>query len=94
MSRFDCIWIYIYIFLSLYMYLCNECLSPHKLRVQVTTHAKVYSIQLYVIKILISRLWFSPGIPVTATNKTNVTTYYITEMVLKVALNPYYIFLP
>ena len=49
------------------------------------THAEVYSIQHYVIKVfqwLVAGRWFSP---VSSTNKTDI--HDITEILLKVALN-------
>ena len=52
-------------------------------------HGDVNSIQLYVIKFLSDLLaagrWFSPGTPISSTNKTD--RHDITEIVLKVALN-------
>jgi hypothetical protein len=45
-------------------------------------HCEVYSIQQYVIK---TGLFFSPGTPVSATNKTDC--HDITEILLKVALS-------
>jgi hypothetical protein len=52
-------------------------------------HGEVYSIQHYMIN-FVSDLrqtgrWFSPGIPVSSTNKTD--RHDITEILLKVALN-------
>jgi len=53
------------------------------------THGEVYSIQHYVIKYVSdfwqAGEWFSPGTPVSSTNKTN--RHSITEILLKVALN-------
>ena len=49
---------------------------------------EVYSIQHYVIKFVndfATCRWFSPGIPVSATNTTD--HHHITEILLKVALN-------
>ena len=48
-------------------------------------HGEVYSIQHYVIKFVSDFLWFSPGTPVSSTNKTD--HHNITEILLKVALN-------
>jgi hypothetical protein len=48
-------------------------------------HSEVYSIQHYVIKFVSSLQWFSPGTPVSSTNKTNL--HDITELLLKVPLN-------
>ena len=60
----------------------------HYLRCEFESRSgKVYSIQNYVIK-LVSDLrqdWFSPGAPVSSTNKTD--HHGITEILLKVALN-------
>jgi hypothetical protein len=47
-------------------------------------HGEVYSIQHYMIKFATGR-WFSPGTPVSSTNKTDL--HDITEVLLKVALN-------
>ena len=49
------------------------------------THSEVCSIQCYVIKWLVAGRWFSPGTPVSSTNKTDC--HNITEILLKVALN-------
>ena len=53
------------------------------------THGEAYVIQPYVIKLicqwLAAILWFSPGTPVSSTNKTDC--HDITEILLKVALN-------
>ena len=48
---------------------------------------EVYSIQHYVIQLVsdMRHVWFSPGIPVASTNKTD--HHDITEIFLKVALN-------
>ena len=51
-------------------------------------HGEVYSIQHYVIKVcqgLATGQWFSPGTPVSSTNKTDCDD--ITEILLKVTLN-------
>jgi hypothetical protein len=50
-----------------------------------SAHGEVYSIQHYVIKRLARGRWFSPGTPVSFTNKTD--HHDITEIYLKVALN-------
>jgi hypothetical protein len=50
--------------------------------------ARVYSIQRICEKVsrgLAAGRWFSPGIPVSSTNKTDL--HDITEILLKVALN-------
>jgi hypothetical protein len=46
---------------------------------------EVYSIQHYVIKWLAAGWWFSPGTPVSSTNKSD--SHCITEILLKVALS-------
>jgi hypothetical protein len=51
-------------------------------------HGEAYSIQHYVINFsqwLVTGRWFSPGTPVSSTNKTD--SHDITEILLKVALN-------
>ena len=49
-------------------------------------HGEVYWIQQYVIKFVIYlQRWFSPGTPVSYTNKTDC--HDIIEILLKVALN-------
>jgi len=67
----------------IYNYLCNQSLSPWKLRVR--TSGEVYSIRHHVIKFVSYWSWFSPGIPVSSTNKTD--RHDIAEILLKVALN-------
>ena len=47
-------------------------------------HCEVYLIQYYVISLSVT-WWFSPGTPVSSTNKTD--RHDITEILLKVALN-------
>jgi hypothetical protein len=51
------------------------------------THVHVYNTTLYgkVHQLLATGHWFSPGTPVTSTNKTDHQD--ITEILLKVALN-------
>ena len=51
-------------------------------------HGELYSIQHYVLKVcqwLTTGRWFSPGTPVSSTNKTN--RHDVAELLLKVALN-------
>ena len=72
-----------------YMYLCNQCLSPLKLRVRIPPIARLYLIQHYVIK-FVSDLRQVDGflkvqcIMVFSNNKTDC--HDITEILLKVAL--------
>jgi len=67
-------------------YLCNQCLSPLKVWVQILLMA-VYSIYLCdkVCQWLATCRWVSPGTPVSSTNKTD--RHDITEILLKVMLN-------
>jgi hypothetical protein len=71
----------------MYIYLCNQCLSPLKLWVRIplrrgvpdkTSCDKVY-------QSLATGRWFTPGIPVSSTN--NPDRHDITEILLKVVLN-------
>ena len=55
-------------------------------------HGEVYSIQQYnvfdkVCQWLVAGRWFSPGTPVSSTNKTDDHDILVTEILLKVALN-------
>ena len=73
-----------------YNYLCNQCLSPLTLRVRIRTD-EVYTIEHYVIKFVsdfATGRWFSPGTPVSSTNKTD--RHDIAEILLKVALDTIY----
>ena len=72
----------------IYNYLCNQCLSPLKLWVRIPFMASC----IRYIKLcnkdcqwLATGRWFSPGTPVSFTNKTDC--HDITEILLKVALN-------
>ena len=60
----------------IYIYLCNQCLSPLMLWVRISIRERCT---------LAKGRWFSPGLPVSSTNKTD--RHDITEIVLKVALN-------
>ena len=68
-----------------YRYLCNQCLSPLMLRVRIAIRARCTTLCDQVCQWLSTGRWFSPGIPVSSTNKTNL--HDITEILLKVALN-------
>ena len=76
-----------------YNYKCKklyQCLSPlFKVVSSNPVHGEVYSIQHHVIVIkfqwLAAGRRFSPGTPVSSTNKTD--SFDITEILLKVALN-------
>ena len=70
----------------IYNYLCNQCLSPLKVVSLNPAHGEVYWIQHYkVCQWLEAGRWFSPGTPVTSTNKTD--HHDITEILLKEALS-------
>jgi hypothetical protein len=64
----------------IYKYVCNQCLSPLKLRIQLMAMCTRYNIMW-----LATSRWFSPGTPVSSTNKTDRND--ITEILLKVVLN-------
>ena len=78
-DRSDCIWIY--------NCLCNQCLSPLTLWVQIALRRGVLDAILCdnVSQCLAAGRWFSPGTPVSSTNKTDLQD--LTEILLKVALN-------
>jgi hypothetical protein len=66
----------------IYNYLCNQCLSPLMLWVQISIRARCTTLYLSVT---CGRSVVFPGHPVSCTNKTD--RHDITEMLLKVALN-------
>ena len=66
-------------------YLCNQCLSPLMLRVRISIRAMCTTLCDNVCQWLATGRWFSPGPPVSSTNKTD--RHDITEISLKVALN-------
>jgi hypothetical protein len=69
---------------SIYNYLCNQCLSPLTLWVQIPLRRGVFDTTLCdkVCQWLSAGRWFSP---VSSTNKTDL--HDITEILLKVSLN-------
>ena len=71
----------------IYYYLCNQCLSPLTLWVWIPLRRCVLDTTLCdkVCQWLTAGGWFSPGTPVSSTNKTD--HYNITEILLKVALS-------
>ena len=71
----------------IYSYLCNQCLSPLMLWVCIPLRRGVFNTTLcdFVCQWLTIGRWFSPGTPVSSTNKTD--RHDITEILLKVALN-------
>jgi len=70
----------------IYNYLCDQCLSPLTLWIRIPLRRSVLDTTLCdkVCHWLASGRWFSPGTLVSNTNKTD---RYITEILLKVALN-------
>jgi len=71
----------------IYNCLCNQCLSPLKLWVRIPLRQGVHDTTLCdkVCQWLPTARWFSPGTPVSSTNKPDC--HDITEIWLKVALN-------
>jgi len=69
----------------IYNYLCNQCLSPLMLWVRISIKARCTTLCYKVCQWLATDWWFSPGPPVSSTNKTD--RHDITEILLKVALN-------
>jgi len=71
----------------IYNYLCNQCLSPLMLWVQTLLRRGVFDTTLCdkVCQWLAADRWFSPGTPVSSSNKTDC--HDIGEILLKVALN-------
>jgi hypothetical protein len=70
-----------------YNYLCNQCLSPLMLWVQISIRAKCTTLcdQVCQWLSLVTGRWFSLGTLVSSTNKTD--HHDITELLLKVVLN-------
>ena len=69
----------------IYYYLCNQCLSSLMLWVWISIRARCTTLCNKVCQWLATGQWFSPGPPVSSTNKTD--RHDITEILLKVALN-------
>ena len=72
----------------IYNYLCNQCLSPLTLWVQILPRRGVLDTPLYdkVCQWLMAGQWFSPdSTPVSSTNKTD--RHDIPEILVKVELN-------
>jgi len=70
-----------------YNFLYNECLSPRKFWIQSHSWRVVLDTTLCdkVFQWLTTGRWFSPGTPVSSTNKTDL--HDIAEILLKVVLN-------
>ena len=69
----------------IYNYLCNQCLSPLMLWVRISIRANCTILCDKVCQWLATCRWFSPGAPVSSTNKTD--RHDIAEILLKMALN-------
>ena len=69
----------------IYNYLCNQCLSPLMLWVRISIGVRCTTLCDKVCQWVATGRWFSPGSPVSSTNKTD--RHDITEILLKVALN-------
>ena len=69
----------------IYNYLCNQCQSLLMLWVGISIRVNCTTLCDKVCQWLATGLWFSPGPPVSFTNKTD--RHDITEILLKVALN-------
>jgi len=69
----------------IYNYLCNQWLLSLMLWVQILIRAGCATLCDKVCQWLASGRWFSPGPPVSSTNKTD--RHDIAEILLKVALN-------
>ena len=72
-------------YFTFYNYLCNQCLSPLMLWVRISIRARCTTLCNKVCQWLATGRWFSPGTPVSSTNKTDC--HDITEILLKMALN-------
>ena len=69
----------------IYNHLCNKCLSPLMLWVLILIRARSTTLCDKVCQWIATGRWFSPGPPVSSTNKTD--RHDITEILLKVTLN-------
>jgi len=69
----------------IYNYLCSQYLSPLMLWVRISIRARCTTLCDKVCQWLVTGWWFSPGPPVSSTNKTD--RHDITEILLKVALS-------
>ena len=69
----------------IYNYLCNQCLLLLMFWVQIPIRARCKTLCDKVCQWLATGQWFSPGTPVSSTNKTD--RHNIAQILLKVALN-------
>ena len=67
----------------IYNYLCNQCVSPLTLWIRIPLRRGAFDTTLCdkVCQWLAEGRWFSPGTPVSSTNKTD--RHYITKILLK-----------
>ena len=68
----------------IYNYWCNQCLSPLMLWVRISIRARCTTLFDKVCQWLATSRWFSPGPPVSSTNKTD--RHIITEILLNLVL--------
>ena len=73
----------------IYNYLCNHCLSPLMLWVRISIRARCTTLCCKVCQWLATGQCFFLGPPVSSTNKTDRhdIVHFVTEILLKVALN-------
>jgi hypothetical protein len=69
----------------IYNNLCNQCQSSLMLWVRISIRARCTTLCDKVCQWLVTGQWFSPGPPVSSTNRTD--RHDITEILLKKALN-------
>jgi hypothetical protein len=69
----------------IFNYLCNQFLSPLVLWVLLPLRARCITLCDKVCQWLATCQWFSPGTPISSTNKTD--HHDIAEILLKVAIN-------
>ena len=69
----------------IYNYLCNQCLSELTLWVRIALMVRCITLCDRVCQWLAAGRWFSPGIPIFSSNKTDL--HDIAEILLKVALS-------
>ena len=69
----------------IYICLCIQCLSPLMLWVRISTRERCTTLCYKVCQWLATGRWFSPGPPVSSTNKTD--QHDITEISLKDAVS-------
>jgi hypothetical protein len=69
----------------IYNYLCNQCLSPLMLWVRISIRERCKTFCDKVCQWLATGQWFSPGLAVSSTNKTD--RHDRTVILLKVVLN-------